>query len=105
VPRAAEHQRICVHRLNQPRINMTSPFPCRQTRREFVWDMGAVLPGSALTGLLSRDGFFRTDWLRLRSAHSINPLAPKPSHSFGRAKSVIFLMNERRTEPGRHVRP
>jgi hypothetical protein len=33
-------------------------FPCGNTRREFVWEMGAGFAGMALTGLLSADGFF-----------------------------------------------
>ena len=72
---------------------MTVPqFPCRQSRREFVWDMGAGFAGLALTGLLSRDRFFERIGYAAESAASANPLSSKPSHTFGRAKSVIFLM-------------
>jgi hypothetical protein len=70
---------------------MTSQFPCRQTRREFVWDMGAGFTGLALTGLLSRDGFFERIGYGSEKA-AVNPLMAKPSPTFGRAKSVIFLM-------------
>lgn len=70
---------------------MTPQFPCHQNRREFVWDMGAGFTGLALTGLLSRDGFFeRVGYASEQSA--VNPLMAKPAPSFGRAKSVIFLM-------------
>ena len=62
-----------------------------QNRREFVWEMGAGFTGLALTGLLSRDGFFEKMGYGSESS-AINPLAAKPAHSFGRAKSVIFLM-------------
>ena len=33
-------------------------FPCGQTRREFVWEMGAGFSGLALTSLLGADSFF-----------------------------------------------
>ena len=33
-------------------------FPCGQTRREFVWQMGGGFAGTALTALLAADGFF-----------------------------------------------
>ena len=33
-------------------------FPCGQSRREFVWEMGAGFAGAALTSLLGADGFF-----------------------------------------------
>ena len=71
---------------------MTSQFPCHQTRREFVWEMGAGFTGLALTGLLSGDGFFERIGLAKESVGGANPLAAKAAHAFGRAKSVIFLM-------------
>ena len=33
-------------------------FPCGQSRREFVWEMGAGFAGVALSSLLGADGFF-----------------------------------------------
>ena len=68
----------------------TGLFPCRQTRREFVWEMGAGFTGVALAGLLSADGFFA----RHASAETklTSPLAPKPPHFKSPVKSVIFLM-------------
>jgi hypothetical protein len=66
-------------------------FPCGQTRREFVWEMGAGFAGLALTGLLSADGFF--------ARHAIAGVRPEGKHgNLGAphfpmpAKSVIFLM-------------
>ena len=59
---------------------------CGRTRREFLWQAGAGFTGVALAGLLDKVDFFS------RSAFaSSNPIAPKPSHAAGKAKSVIFL--------------
>lgn len=60
-------------------------FPCGQTRREFVWQMGGGFAGLALTSLLAQDGFFA------RHAHADSPTAKKP-HFPTKTKSVIFLM-------------
>ena len=38
--------------------NRSRLFPCGQTRREFVWEMGAGFSGLALTSLLGADSFF-----------------------------------------------
>src|SRR5262245_40558843 len=62
-------------------------FPCGQTRREFVWDMGAGFAGLALTSLLAADGFFA----KLKAAEA-GPLAPKKPHFPPKARSVIFLL-------------
>ena len=40
------------------KIKTSNIFPCGNTRREFVWEMGAGFSGIALTSLLSADGFF-----------------------------------------------
>ena len=66
-------------------------FPCGQTRREFVWEMGAGFSGLALTSLLGADSFFAKHAHALGQAAS-NPLAPRRSSYFGKAKSCIFLM-------------
>ncbi len=68
---------------------MTTPrsfFPCRSTRREFVWEMGAGFAGVALAGMLANDN--------VRSADTVaaGPLAMKPPHFAPRAKACIFLM-------------
>ncbi len=62
-------------------------FPCGRTRREFMWEMGAGLVGTALTSLLIEDGFFGSP----AEAASRDPLAPRSGHFPMPAKSVIFL--------------
>ncbi len=65
---------------------------CNRTRREFLWQAGAGFGSVALTSLLSQDGFLNS---QAKAADGVtpyaNPLAPKPSHFPGKAKSVIFL--------------
>src|SRR4051812_16305832 len=68
--------------MSQPTKNF-----CGRTRREFLWEAGAGFTGLALTGLLSQDGFFASEPAR----PGPNPLAPRPPHFPGKAKSVIFL--------------
>ncbi len=68
----------------------TGPF-CRRTRREFLWEAGAGFTGLALTGLLSRDGFFSRAAAAETDHKFANPLAPKPPPLPAKAKSVIFL--------------
>lgn len=63
-------------------------FPCGQTRREFVWEMGGGFAGLALTGLLAADGFF----VRHAAAAEGGPLAPKKPHFPTKARACIFLM-------------
>lgn len=68
---------------------MQHQFPCRQTRRESLWNMGAGFVGTAMTDLLAGDGFFD----KIQAAESnANPLAPHRGHSVGKAKACIFLM-------------
>ena len=66
-------------------------FPCRHTRREFIWEMGAGFAGVALTSMLAADGFFAKVHAEGASA-TRGPLAPRPAHFAAKAKSVIFLM-------------
>jgi hypothetical protein len=75
--------------MRQPSSSPSS-FPCRQTRREFVWEMGAGFAGLALSSLLETDGFFSRHAKGETAAP--NPLAPKPRHFPAKARSVIFLM-------------
>ena len=63
-------------------------FPCGQTRREFVWEMGAGFAGLALVSLLEADGFFA----RHARAAAAHPLAPRPQHFARPARACIFLM-------------
>ena len=69
-------------------------FPCGQTRREFVWQMGHGFAGLALADLLSGDGFFERHALAAKASKSgeaLNPLAAKKPHFKPRAKACIFL--------------
>jgi hypothetical protein len=64
---------------------MTPPhLPPIQSRRDFLFRAGGGCGGLALTWLLARDGV-------LDAAPSANPLAAKPPHFPGKAKSVIFM--------------
>jgi hypothetical protein len=64
-------------------------FPCGNTRREFVWEMGGGFAGIALAGLMAGQGVAP----RSASAETTaNPLAPKPQQLPAKAKNVIFLM-------------
>lgn len=73
---------------------MSRMFPCNQSRREFIWEMGGGFAGLALTSLLAQDGFFgRHASAATKDVDSrLNPLSPRKSHFPTKAKSVIFLM-------------
>jgi hypothetical protein len=64
--------------------DMPPHYPCGQTRREFVWEMGGGFAGLALTSFLAADGFF--------AKHATASESPKKPHFPAKAKSVIFLM-------------
>ena len=66
-------------------------YPCGQTRRQFVWQMGHGVTGLALADLLGRDGFFGTTALAADDDLNLNPLAPKKPALKPRAKACIFL--------------
>ena len=68
-------------------------------RRDFVYRLGKGLGSVALSSLLYQDG-----WLAA-SETSGNPLAPKPPHLPGKAKSCIFPFYVRRSQPDGHLRP
>lgn len=70
---------------------MTPSNFCGRTRREFLWQAGGGFAGTALTGLLQRDGFFGASAKAAEGLAHQNPLAPKPPHFAPKAKSVIFL--------------
>ena len=73
-------------------------FPCGTTRREFVWEMGGGLAGTALATLLAEQQFLP------RVAHAAaggangsaeavrGPLASRPRQFASPVRSVIFLM-------------
>jgi Protein of unknown function (DUF1501) len=69
-------------------------FPCNNTRREFVWQMGGGFSGLALASLLERDGFFGRNAYGspLPPVQSGSPLAKRPAHAVTKARSCIFLM-------------
>lgn len=67
-------------------------YPCGQTRREFVWEMGAGFAGLALTALLEGDGFFARRARAETSGMASSPLAPKAPHFATKAQACIFLM-------------
>ena len=64
-------------------------YPCGNTRREFVWQMGGGFAGLALSSLLDSDGFFQR---HLKAADPASPLTPRDGHFTAKAKNVIFLM-------------
>ena len=64
-------------------------FPCGQSRRQALWQMGGGFAGLALTSLLEQDGFFAK---YANAGDSTNPLSPRKPHFECKAKSCIFLM-------------
>lgn len=68
---------------------MTNSNFCGRTRREFLWQTGAGFAGTALSGLLQRDGFHSS--LVHAATAPANPLAPKEPAFAPKAKNVIFL--------------
>ncbi len=72
-------------------------YPCGQSRREFVWQMGGGFAGVALASLLAQDGFRSQqasgdDSSEKSPEAAINPTSPKSPHFAPRAKACIFLM-------------
>ena len=65
-------------------------FPCGQTRREFVWEMGAGFSGMALAAQLATDGFFARHSEAAERPATTGPLAPTPPQPPTRVKSGIF---------------
>lgn len=63
-------------------------FPCDQTRRELVWQMGAGFAGLAMSSLLDGDGFFQRHARGQDEVTSAGGGFRIPA----RAKSCIFLM-------------
>lgn len=70
---------------------MSHPNFCGRTRREFLWEAGAGFTGTALTALLSQDGFFEQSASAAENLSLANPLAPKPPHFEPKATACIFL--------------
>jgi hypothetical protein len=63
---------------------------CGRTRREFLWQAGGGFTATALTGLLSADGFFGQGTSTPAGTY-VNPLAARNAHFPPKAKNVIFL--------------
>lgn len=76
---------------HEPENKSRRRFPCGQSRREFVWEMGGGFVGLALSSLLAGDGFFNRHALAATSGRT-DPLQPKPQHFPAKAKSCIFLL-------------
>ena len=64
---------------------------CGRTRREFLWQTGAGFAGTALAGMLQRDGSLSAGVSANEGLGHQNPLAPKSPHFAPKAKNVIFL--------------
>jgi hypothetical protein len=70
-------------------------FPCGQTRREFVWQMGAGFAGTALAAMLAPESQLRRQLLgsETRDAVTAEDMAGEQrAHSPMKAQQVIFLM-------------
>jgi hypothetical protein len=68
-------------------------FPCKKTRREFLWQSGNGFFGTALTYLLARDGFFNSAPGQGAVSRQIAqaPMSPRIAHMPAKAKACIFL--------------
>ncbi len=103
VPRAVEHQRVHLCRLNAAaqldsdrlaaRSGTRALFPCGMTRREFVWEMGGGFVGLALVEPAGRRRILRAP-RPARANPSSRAIRSRPSRrtSRPRRKSCIFLM-------------
>ena len=74
------------HQMSSPNRRQ---FPCGQTRRQALWQMGGGFTGLALASLLEQDGFFAK---YATTGGPANPLVPRQAHFVCKAKSCIFLM-------------
>ncbi len=70
---------------------MSIPNFCGRTRREFLWQTGAGFAGTALSGMLQRDGLGAPNLHASDSVAHQNPLSAKDPHFAPKAKNVIFL--------------
>jgi hypothetical protein len=78
-------------RENAKRSERRGPL-CGRTRRQFLWEAGSGFTGLALATLLAEDGFLaRQAYAADGKTPFRSPLAARPSHTAGKAKSVIFL--------------
>ena len=63
------------------------PTDILQTRRNFL----TASAGGGVTGLAALAGLLERDGLLARESAPASPLAPRPPHSFGRAKNCILI--------------
>ena len=68
---------------------MSRYFPCGQTRREALWQMGGGFAGLAMTSLLDGDGFFTR---HAQADENSSSLTARPPQLVTKARSCIFLM-------------
>jgi hypothetical protein len=73
-------------------MKATKMYPCGNTRREFVWQMGGGFAGVALAHLLNQAGFLSSAAHGGEAPVSPHPTAVKAPHFKPRAKACIFLM-------------
>jgi hypothetical protein len=66
-------------------------YPCNQTRREFLWQMGGGFAGTALASMLASEGLTFASRPAFAGAPHAD-LTARKSHFPAQAKSVIFLM-------------
>ena len=78
-------------RAKHPGKSPSQLFPCGNTRREFVWEMGGGFAGLALASLMGATGLTPQSASAARRP-SDNPLSAKGSHHPTKAKACIFLM-------------
>ncbi len=77
-------------RLHQ-RSSVPLAYPCGQTRRQHLWQMGGGFAGMALSYLLGQDGFFEQNVSAVEAPASVDRAITK-GHFPAKAKSCIFLM-------------
>lgn len=70
---------------------LRAPTPCGRTRREFFWEAGGGMLGTALTMMLAQDGFFTSRASAATAEAYEPPFAPKVAHFPARAKACICL--------------
>src|SRR5271157_4504760 len=64
------------------------------TRRDFLTRAGLGFGGLALGSLLAEDGLLPAASAEMPEINPLEPLAPRPPHFRGRARSCIFLFME-----------
>ena len=88
-PSRAGNDRLLLRKNGVQLCSDLEPVPAANDpglgRREFVYRLGKGLGSVALSSMLYQDGMLAA------SNTGVNPLAPKPPHLPGKAKSCIFL--------------